>query len=236
MLNTGTLIGLALGMRHGTDPDHLAAIDGLARIRPRPTNGIFFALGHGLFVMLLAVGVGRIVSDRLAGLGPWVLILIGAVNLWRLLSGTLRNARAQRPVVVQPLVLGVVLAAGFETSSQLATLLFAGRMNPWILGAAFSTGMVAVDGLDGYFAASTQRLAENCDGRGQAVSRLLGIIVVVFSFGLGGAELLGVEIDRFVLPLGLALFGTDVGLRLWARSATRDREVTGLASICGPSK
>ena len=41
-----------------TDPDHLAAIDGLTRIRPRAMNGVFFALGHGLVVILLAVGIG----------------------------------------------------------------------------------------------------------------------------------------------------------------------------------
>ena len=71
---TPQLIGLALGMRHGTDPDHLAAIDGLSRIRPRATNGLYFALGHGLVVTLLAVEIGRIVSDRVAFLGPWMLI------------------------------------------------------------------------------------------------------------------------------------------------------------------
>jgi high-affinity nickel-transport protein len=38
-MNAVAVVGLALGMRHGTDPDHLAAIDGLTRIRPRGTNG-----------------------------------------------------------------------------------------------------------------------------------------------------------------------------------------------------
>jgi high-affinity nickel-transport protein len=49
------VMGVALGLRHGTDPDHLAAIDGLTRLRPNPANGVFFALGHGLTVTLLAV-------------------------------------------------------------------------------------------------------------------------------------------------------------------------------------
>ena len=69
---TTLLIGLALGMRHGIDPDHLTAIDGLSRIRPRVTNGLYFALGHGLVVTLLAVGIGRIVADRAAFIGPWM--------------------------------------------------------------------------------------------------------------------------------------------------------------------
>lgn len=38
LMNTIAVMGLALGMRHGMDPDHLAAVDGLARTqkdRPR---------------------------------------------------------------------------------------------------------------------------------------------------------------------------------------------------------
>ena len=56
-MNAVAVVGLALEMRHGTDPDHLAAIDGLTRIRPRATNGVYFALGHGLVVISLAVGI-----------------------------------------------------------------------------------------------------------------------------------------------------------------------------------
>ena len=37
ILNEVLIIGLALGMRHAVDPDHLAAIDGLTRLRPRRT-------------------------------------------------------------------------------------------------------------------------------------------------------------------------------------------------------
>ena len=66
---------------------------------------------------------------------------------------------APRPIVAQPLFPGMLLAAGFETSSQLSALILAGRTNAWLLGAAFSVGMVMVDGLDGFLAATTQRLA-----------------------------------------------------------------------------
>jgi len=87
-VNAVAVVGLALGMRHGTDPDHLAAIDGLTRIRPRATNGVYFALGHGLLVILLAVGIGHFLASRFAFVGPWSLIAIGAVNLWRLVRGS----------------------------------------------------------------------------------------------------------------------------------------------------
>ena len=56
----GLSLVLILGMRHGLDPDHLAAIDGLT-LRTQATNprwapwaGACFALGHGLVVLCLA--------------------------------------------------------------------------------------------------------------------------------------------------------------------------------------
>lgn len=217
-MNSTLLIALALGMRHGTDPDHLTAIDGLSRIRPRVTNGLFFALGHGFVVTLLAVGVGAAVASRIAFLGPWVLILIGAINLWRVTRPLPAPIVTPRPIIGQPFLLGMLLAAGFETASQFAALILTNRMNPWLVGAAFTSGMVIVDGLDGYLAASTQRLASIGAGRATAASQLLGLLVVAFSFGLGGAELLNVDIDRFALPTGLALFATVIAIRIWARA------------------
>ena len=218
-INPIMVVGLALGMRHGTDPDHLAAIDGLCRLRPGKANGVFFALGHGVVVTLLAVGVGRILAGRLGFLGPWTLILIGVVNLWRLLARPAAHKGSNPPIIAQPLLLGMVLAAGFETASQLSALIVAGHGNAWTLGAVFSLGMILVDGVDGYLAATTQTLANAGEIRGKAASRLLGVIVVVFAFGLGGAELAGIDIDSFGLPLGLALFIAVLCVRTWARSS-----------------
>ncbi len=215
------LIGLALGMRHGTDADHLTAIDGLSRIRPRATNGLYFALGHGLVVTTLAVGLGQVVADRAAFLGPWLLIFIGVVNLVKLVRTAKQPAviaPAKRPVVVQPFLLGMLLAAGFETASQFSAMVLAGETNPWLLGAVFTAGMAAVDGFDGYLAASTQKLAATGRGNARRASRWLGVLVVVCSFGLGGAELAGVELDDFALPLGLCLFVLVISIRVMART------------------
>ncbi len=220
-MNSVSVVAFALGMRHGTDPDHLAAIDALTRIRPRSTNGVFFAVGHGLVVLLLAVGIGHVLAGRFSFVGPWTLILLGAINLWRLIRGTPPAPPMKRPIVGQPFLLGMLLAAGFETSSQLAALILAGENNSWLTGAAFASGMILVDGLDGLLAASTQRLAAVGQENARAASRLLGILVVIFSFGLGTAELAGVELDRFALPLGLTLFVVVIGIRVWARSGSR---------------
>lgn len=39
--------------------------------------------------------------------------------------------------MTQPFLLGMLLAAGFETASQLSALILAGRVNPWLFGAVF---------------------------------------------------------------------------------------------------
>jgi len=217
-MNAVAIVGLALGMRHGTDPDHLAAIDGLSRIRPRAMNGVYFALGHGLVVLLLAVGIGHFLASRLAFVGPWSLILIGAVNLWRLFGGSSQLFAKPRLVIAQPFLLGMLLAAGFETASQLSALILAGQGSALLLGAMFSAGMVLVDGFDGYLAASTQHLAAFGQANAKTASRALAVVVVIFAFGLGASELMGAELTCLALPLGLTLFAIVIAIRIWARS------------------
>jgi high-affinity nickel-transport protein len=78
--------------------------------------------------------------------------------------------------------------------------------------------MVVVDGIDGYLAASTQNLASAGLSPARNASRMLGILVVVFSFVLGGGELLGLDLDGIALPLGIGLFVILTGFRIWARS------------------
>src|SRR6516162_2206903 len=215
------IIGVALGMRHGADPDHLAAIDGLTRIRPRASNGVYFALGHALVMIILAVGMGRLVAGRFAFLGPWSLILLGVVNLWRLLRGSNQVQPHKHLRIAQPFLLGMLLAAGFETASQLSALILAGQNNAFLVGAAFSSGMLLVDGLDGYLAASTLRLATFGVARAKSASRVLGVIVVIFAFSLGGAGIISMELAGITLPLGLSLFIVVLGIRIWARSNRR---------------
>ena len=86
----------ALGLRHGFDPDHLVAIDGLTRssARARPGmsrwSGLFFSLGHGAVVTLVGLGVAVAAADLqaprwLEHLGAWisigVLLVLGIGNL-----------------------------------------------------------------------------------------------------------------------------------------------------------
>jgi nickel/cobalt transporter (NiCoT) family protein len=136
--------------------------------------------------------------------------------------------KVKRPIILQPFLLGMLFAAGFETASQFSALILAGETNPWLLGAVFTGGMVVVDGFDGYLAASTQKLASTGETNARKASQVLGILIVLFSFGLGGTELLGIDLDRFALPVGLTLFAVVISIRFWARSGPRSPLLTSV--------
>lgn len=135
-----------LGIRHGFDADHLAAIDGLATHnatrRPRVARlcGVLFSLGHGLVVIGVAVAVSLLAQSWqtpgwLDSMGVWVsvvvLTLLALVNIAAVLktpgherahltgwrSGVLaRLLRAGHPLTV--LGVGVLFALSFDTISQ----------------------------------------------------------------------------------------------------------------------
>ena len=90
-----------LGMRHGLDADHLAAIDGLTRLNQQRRAGVarycgaLFSAGHGAIVLGIAVAVGAVTQcwtppAWLDALGAWVsitfLLALGAINLHAVLT------------------------------------------------------------------------------------------------------------------------------------------------------
>lgn len=90
-----------LGMRHGLDADHLAAIDGLTRLSSRQGRpyarycGALFSLGHGAVVLSIAalagaLGARWVPPSWFESLGSLIsigfLAAIGFVNLWAVLS------------------------------------------------------------------------------------------------------------------------------------------------------
>lgn len=139
---------LLLGLRHGLDADHLAAIDGLAchngATRPRLARlcGVLFSLGHGVVVVAVALSVSLLaqawrVPQWLDSLGAWVsigvLTLLALINIAAVLmtpgnevarlagwrSGAFaRLLRAGSPLTVMGV--GILFALSFDTVSQAA--------------------------------------------------------------------------------------------------------------------
>lgn len=137
----------ALGLRHGADPDHLAAIDNLtrnsisARSRTSRFVGTLFAGGHSVMVLSIAALAG-LLGSRLAAhgaaletAGTWASIVtlfaIAALNVRQLAASA--NAPAGFKTMMLPAALraatsplaaipiGLLFGLGFDTSSQVAT-------------------------------------------------------------------------------------------------------------------
>jgi high-affinity nickel-transport protein len=163
MIGLGAFTVFALGLRHGADPDHLAAIDNLTRnsIDERPWLsrfcGSLFAGGHSIMVLAIAALVGLLGTHlgrygaQIETAGTWisivVLVLIAILNLRQLRAGSTRLAGvktrllpaflrdASSPWLAVPV--GLLFGFGFETSSQVATYAVAFGVNSGVLGALF---------------------------------------------------------------------------------------------------
>jgi len=161
MIAAGAFAVFVLGLRHGADPDHLAAIDNLTRNsleqQPRLSRfvGTFFAGGHSVMVLSIAALLGYLGTkftahhELIETIGTWisvaVLFLIAGMNLRQLCGGSLevtgaktrllpralRNARSA--LVAIPV--GLLFGFGFETSSQIATYAVAFSVGGGIAGA-----------------------------------------------------------------------------------------------------
>ena len=198
---------LLMGMKHGLDADHLAAIDGLTRYnaleRPRlaRASGVLFAAGHGIVVAVVAVGLSALARTlqvpRWLGLfSTWVsiatLTLIALVNLVSVLRTPAREQavvrgwrsaifarllHARSPVLV--VGVGTLFALSFDTMSQ-ATLFaaIASRFGGWWPASALATLFIAgMATIDGLNGAWVARLVLRSDRSARAASRVMALAV-----------------------------------------------------------
>jgi high-affinity nickel-transport protein len=160
----------ALGLRHGADPDHLAAIDNVTRSAysrtPRLSRfvGTMFAGGHTVMVLAISALVG-VLGTRFAAHGAAietagtyvsivVLIAIAAANLRQLRAGGDRIAGAKLRLLPRALregtnallaiPIGLLFGFGFETSSQIATYAVAFGSGAGVYGAILVGAMFSI--------------------------------------------------------------------------------------------
>jgi len=255
------LVALVLGMRHGVDADHLAAIDAMTRCnaQARPAlarrTGVWFSLGHGGVVMAVALAVAATAHAWnapawLEPFGAWtsiaLLVLLGTLNLvawqrsapgaavalagWRsrLFEGALR-ACSRRAVMG----VGVLFALSFDTVTQAALMAATGIAHHGLaavalLAGAFATGMVVIDGLNGWWVA---RLIQRPGPGAAAASRVMcvavgGISLATAAIGVaaqlsgpiaGWAEAHGEWIAGAIVALMAGSFGLGLLLARRAR-------------------
>jgi nickel/cobalt transporter (NiCoT) family protein len=230
-----TAVVFLLGVKHGFDPDHLAAIDGLARYnarsRPRLSRwaGLLFSAGHGLVVTLVAVIVATIAigwraPGWLENTGAWIsigfLALLGVANLSAVLrtpAGVVvrpaglrsrlfaRLTQAGHPVLVA--AVGAAFAISFDTISQAVLFSITGsHLAGWLF--ATLLGLVFTAGMiatDTLNGLWVSRLLQRADARAAAASRVMG-----FAIGILALVIAAAGVARYALPM------FDAGLREWS--------------------
>jgi len=220
------LVGVVflLGVKHGFDPDHLAAIDGLTRFnaRSRPLlsrwSGLLFSAGHGVVVTAVAIVVATVAMDWtapewLGDAGTWIsigfLLLLGVANLgsvWRSPRGEAlapaglrtrlfeRLTRAGHPVLVA--AVGAAFAISFDTLSQAVLFSITGtRLAGWLFAALL--GLIFTLGMiatDTLNGLWVSRMVRSAD-RGAAASRAMSLAI-----GLASLAIAALAIARRLVP------------------------------------
>lgn len=203
-----------LGLKHGFDPDHLAAIDGLTRYnagaRPRLSrwSGLLFSAGHGFVVTLVAAAVATVAlewraPEWLEATGAWIsiafLAFLGAANLLAVMrtpaDEVVRPAglrgrffagltRASHPVLVA--AVGAAFAISFDTISQAVLFSITGSH---LAGGLFAAllGVVFTAGMvatDTLNGLWVSRLLRRADARAAAASRLMSLAIGLVALGI----------------------------------------------------
>jgi len=240
------LMVFLLGLRHGMDPDHLAAVDGFARHnsgdQPRVArwSGCLFSLGHGAVVTLVAGIVAATLHDApapqwLERLGAWIsivfLLALGIVNVVAVLRTPAdrvvrpagfkgrwlrRIAETGHPAVIA--MIGAAFALSFDTLSQAALFsLTAVHLAGWPFSVAL--GLVFTLGMtatDGLNGAWVARMVERADRRARVASRVMGLAIASLGIGIAGLGVARLLSERAAALLAGAELAMGFGVAIIA--------------------
>ena len=206
-------VALVLGMRHGVDADHLAAIDAMTRCNAdaRPTlarrTGLWFSLGHGAVVIAVAFAVALsahawAAPGWLEPFGAWasiaMLVLLGTLNLaaWRrtaphaavALAGwrsRLFNGALRACSRRAVFAVGVLFAASFDTVSQAALMAATGAASQGLAAVALLAGAFVLGMIvtDGLNGWWVARLLQHPGAGAARASRVMCVAISAISLG-----------------------------------------------------
>ncbi len=202
----------ALGLTHGFDPDHLAAIDGLTRGARSPRvarfAGLLFSLGHGVVVTAAAIAIAVLAHAWeppawLEGAGAMIsiacLAAIGFLNLRtavvtprgdpvRLsgLKGRWLPALGGRAGALAVAGVGALFALSFDTLSQAAFFALAGSRASgwWVAGGAGLAFALGMMATDAANGLWVNRLIVRAGEKARGAARALAVAIGVVSLGV----------------------------------------------------
>lgn len=208
---TAVVLMLALGVRHGVDPEHIAIVNAVTlraaeRRRPWPAAcGLWFALGHGLVITVVAMAVVGLfdavhMPAWVRAVGIWlpaaILLAVAVANQRellcvrrdyrpasikrRLLPRFLRDASSAPAVFL----IGMLFAPFVDPASQAAVwgyVVGSGASFAWValLGLLLTAAMAATCTLEAW---AVVRLMQGDHTVAMARRRMVGWLVVWFSF------------------------------------------------------
>jgi len=218
-------MALTLGIRHGFDLDHLAAIDAMTRaVRSNKflsrIVGFLFSLGHGIVVIAISLILGSglmqsHIPDWLDGFGQWVsivfLLIFGGFNLYTVFqkpsdptipagikSFLAKKLSAKRcnPLVI--LSIGALFAFSFDTFSQIALFsISASLLSGWVFSGILGIFfMVGMMLADGINGLIVSVLVQRADRLSLVASRGVGLSISLFSLGICLKGLLDILISK----------------------------------------
>jgi len=211
---SGLALFFVLGLRHGVEPDHIAAIDGMTlraldrHERHAPWTGSLFALGHGAAIAVLALGVSLLATTftmppllvtitdwlpivLLAMLGVWNLRVLLAPGLYRPTSVRMRlmpAALRERTDLWSTVAVGLLFALVIDTFAHVsAWSVFASHRGGWSAG--LIAGLLFSGGMLIASTASSQLLCRvlgtaRTDEATARFRRGIGWFVVILSFAV----------------------------------------------------
>jgi high-affinity nickel-transport protein len=203
-----------LGLKHGLDADHLAAIDGMTRLNATAGRrlaswcGALFSLGHGAVVLAIAAAVGGAREHWqpppwLDAAGAWIsialLLLLGAFNLRAVLAaapgecvavagvhGRLLGRWTRARSASAAAGVGALFALSFDTVSQ-AALFSVTAAQFGGLAEALQLGALFVAGMlltDGLNGWWIGRLVRRADACARRASRRMALAIAGLSLGV----------------------------------------------------
>jgi high-affinity nickel-transport protein len=232
---------LALGFRHGLDPDHIAAVDGLTRMRFKAQNywsarltGFQFASGHSLTVLLATLifyWQGIEMPLWLDQLGLWIssafLLWLAFTNFRYCLKGATHhhpNGWIQAFILkslgpfAHPMGVGFAFALSLDTLGQAGLMAAKGHeMGGFVMiiwfALSFGLGMMLADSLNGLIVHWIVRQSEQL---AKHTARLMSGVIALLSlmvvmFGL--FKNLDTQLDEWWSETG-AFIGIGITLAL----------------------
>jgi len=211
---SGMALFFLLGLRHGIEPDHIAAIDGLTlrahdhHERHAPWTGSLFALGHGLAIGAIAIVVSLLAASislppLLTQVIEWLpIVLLTLLGLWNLRAllapGAYRPSSVRMKLIPAALrertdlwstvVIGLLFALVIDTVAHIsAWSVFATHRGGWWAGVV--AGLLFSGGMLIASTADSQLISRVLRSAGSeaAASKLrrgIGWFVVILSFGV----------------------------------------------------